>query len=453
MKDINPVGRKGHEISDRVKELMGIMSINESSSPISKYDLKLSKIGPDGNVYAIIRENKKYFIKKAAKKDNLVLEDFQYIGGLKNKTDEVYPTYSNAIKHLNLKFNSICEALNIVNTINVFENDNIVNERGIVGFSDMKNGFAKQEEETAEDTKEIKEDEDVELSETEKAVESMLTPEEKKTKPVNEAKGLSILRAIENMDEIIDDLSSVKKKILRVNEDVKYKLKLDAKNNQAPVSEPTQQPSAQPQQQSSSKNDKPFDDTPFDAGVEADEDTDPRKFIEQLSGKLGQSLRKYTETKGSPDFDLEKFAVNSVISATHTSKMDANDQKDIIKKVKTAGNTSDAPKEDDLSDTDNVDTELPADDTDSVEEQILEKKDTNFLQKPKKLSIFAPEGSEEAKFDQEINETLKQEEDMNEPAVQPVVKPSPTETPAKPLRRDKPFLPRPSVNPDPKAKK
>lgn len=133
--------------------------------------------------------------------------------------------------------------------------------------------------------------------------------------------------------------------------------------------------------------------------------------------------------------------------------MDANDQKDIIKKVKTAGNTSDAPKEDDLSDTDNVDTELPADDTDSVEEQILEKKDTNFLQKPKKLSIFAPEGSEEAKFDQEINETLKQEEDMNEPAVKPVVKPSPTETPAKPLRRDKPFLPRPSVNPDPKAKK
>ena len=62
------------------------------------------------------------------------MEDFQYIGGLKNKTDEVYPTYSNAIKHLNLKFNSICEALNIVNTINVFENDNIVNERGIVGF-------------------------------------------------------------------------------------------------------------------------------------------------------------------------------------------------------------------------------------------------------------------------------------------------------------------------------
>lgn len=210
MKDINPIGRKGHEISDRVKELMGIMSINESSSPTSRYDLKLSKIGPDGNVYAIIRENQKYFIKKAAKKDNLVLEDFQYMGGLKNKTDEVYPTYSKAIKHLNLKFNSICEALNIVNTINVFENDNIVNERGIVGFSDMKSGFAKPEEEIAEETKEIKEDEEVELSETEKAIDSMLKPEEKK--PVNEVKGLSILRAIENMDEIIDDLSSVKKK-------------------------------------------------------------------------------------------------------------------------------------------------------------------------------------------------------------------------------------------------
>lgn len=84
-------------------------------------------------------------------------------------------------------------------------------------------------------------------------------------------------------------------------------------------------------------DDKPFDDEPFDAGVEADEDTDPAKFIQQLAGKLGQSLRQYTEDQGQPDFDLEKFAVNSVLSATHTSEMDQGDQKDIINKVKGAG--------------------------------------------------------------------------------------------------------------------
>ena len=80
-------------------------------------------------------------------------------------------------------------------------------------------------------------------------------------------------------------------------------------------------------------NDKPFDDEPFDAGVEADEESDPKKFIQQLTGKLGQSLRKYNEEQGQPDFELEKFAINSLLSATHTSEMDAEDQKDIINKV------------------------------------------------------------------------------------------------------------------------
>ncbi len=87
-----------------------------------------------------------------------------------------------------------------------------------------------------------------------------------------------------------------------------------------------------------SSNDKPFDDTPFDAGVEADEESDPKKFIEQLTGKLGQSLRSYTESQGGqPDFDLEKFAINSLLSATHTAEMTPEDQKDIINKVKKSG--------------------------------------------------------------------------------------------------------------------
>ena len=84
-------------------------------------------------------------------------------------------------------------------------------------------------------------------------------------------------------------------------------------------------------------SDMPFDDEPFDAGVEANEEDDPKKFIQQLTGKLGQSLRNYTEEQGQPDLELEKFAINSLLSATHTSQMDSEDQKDIIKKVKTSG--------------------------------------------------------------------------------------------------------------------
>jgi hypothetical protein len=110
-------------------------------------------------------------------------------------------------------------------------------------------------------------------------------------------------------------------------------------------------------------SDKPFDDEPFDAGVEADEDTDPEKYIQQLSGKLGQSLRQYTEDEGQPDFDLEKFAVNSVLSATHTGEMDKDDQRDIIKKVKGSGNDENGGEEE-------VDIDIDVDEPIDGEEHI-----------------------------------------------------------------------------------
>jgi hypothetical protein len=84
-------------------------------------------------------------------------------------------------------------------------------------------------------------------------------------------------------------------------------------------------------------SEKPFDEEPFNAGVEADEKSDPKTYIEQLTGKLGQSLRSYTETQGQPDFELEKFAINSLLSATHTAQMSDEDQSDIIKKVENSG--------------------------------------------------------------------------------------------------------------------
>ena len=144
-------------------------------------------------------------------------------------------------------------------------------------------------------------------------------------------------------------------------------------------------------------DDKPFDDQPFDAGVEADEDTDPKKFIEQLSGKIGQSLRKYTEETGQPDFELEKFAINSLLSATHTAEMDEDDKKDIIKKV----NTSGAGETNDLEDSE--DSDMGDDENDSEmpdmgdDENLQESEMTNlFLDgKGKRMSIYAPEGSPE----------------------------------------------------------
>ena len=122
---IIPIGLKGNEINERMKELMGITPINEN---ISRSVVELTKIGPDGKAYAIVRENHEYFIKVSNKTSKLVTEDFKYIGGLQNKKQEAYPSYAKATKHLNLTFKSLAEAYGTDSNINVFEDDDLLNE-------------------------------------------------------------------------------------------------------------------------------------------------------------------------------------------------------------------------------------------------------------------------------------------------------------------------------------
>lgn len=137
---ISPVGLKGNQINERMKELMGISSINENKSNIV---VELTKMGPDGKAYAIIRENHDYYIKSTTKTSGLVAEDFQYIGGLQNKKQEAYPSYAKAIKHLNLRFNSLSEAFNSDEKINTFLDDNLLSENGLAGgFQQHTSGFS-----------------------------------------------------------------------------------------------------------------------------------------------------------------------------------------------------------------------------------------------------------------------------------------------------------------------
>ena len=122
---ISPIGLKGNQIHERQLSLMGIKPITENENK-GNHAVELTKIGPDGNAYAIIRENHEYFIKRTDKTTGLVLEDFKYIGGLQNKKDEAYPSYAKAIKQLNLKFKSLSESYNRGGDINVFEDDNLL---------------------------------------------------------------------------------------------------------------------------------------------------------------------------------------------------------------------------------------------------------------------------------------------------------------------------------------
>lgn len=235
---INPVGLKGNQINERMKELMGIKPINENHST---YVIELTKIGPDGNAYAIVRENHEYYIKMTTKKENLLAEDFKYIGGLQNKKSEAYPSYAKATKHLNLKFNSLAESFDAGHNINVLESDNLVKENGLKGgYSDMPKGGGFTGEgnlegnsplpmtEEEEITPGEEENEEDTLSEEEKAIMAM-TEDESTDVPAEDAPEtdapetltehkLSIIRAMSTMDKIIDGLTegTTKKKVYTI---------------------------------------------------------------------------------------------------------------------------------------------------------------------------------------------------------------------------------------------
>jgi hypothetical protein len=136
---VKPTGLKGTEKLSRMKQLMGVTPINES---INRSVIELTKNGPDGNIYAIVRENQEYYIKSCKNKKNVISEDFKYIGGLQNKKSKSYPSYAKAIKHLNLKFISLNEAHSKSGNINTFKNDNILDEHHAIApnkaFSETK---------------------------------------------------------------------------------------------------------------------------------------------------------------------------------------------------------------------------------------------------------------------------------------------------------------------------
>ncbi len=247
---ILPVGLKGKEVDSRMRELMGISNINENTiipTPTNRnVSVQLTKIGPDGKAYAIIRENHNHYIKVADKTTGLVVEDFKYIGGLMNKKDQAYPSYARAIKFLNLRFTSIAESKNIELDINTFIDDNLLSEGyGFSGAGNLEGQTPLWEEEIEEtevvegaeeaDAEELlasDESTDEELSEAEKAIDAMLSEEDEEpideevveegetdvvdqtSAPVNEHK-LSITKMLNDMDSIIDSLAegTLKKKV------------------------------------------------------------------------------------------------------------------------------------------------------------------------------------------------------------------------------------------------
>ena len=136
--NVRPTGLKGNDQINRMRNLMGMAPITEN---VKRSVVELTKKGPDGRIYGIVRENHDYFIKTSNKTSGQFLaEDFSYIGGLQNKYDERYKSYAEAIKHLNMKFDMLNESYGIESNTNIFESDGVAFGGG-VGF-----GFVMEED-------------------------------------------------------------------------------------------------------------------------------------------------------------------------------------------------------------------------------------------------------------------------------------------------------------------
>jgi len=271
MKNYNPKSLKGQDKLNRIKDLMGRMTtLNESKS---HSELELIKKGPNGIVYGIVRENHDYFIKTSEKNSGeLLAEDFNYIGGLQNKFDERYKSYSEALKQLNLKFDMLNESYGIEDNTNLFESDGVAFGGG-VGF-----GFVMEEDE----------DEEVE----------------------------------EGKMEVISDSDDI--------EEQKKVLKVDAPKVEEPVEDEVDVDMGGDIADMDMEMDAEVDDMEMDTeedDIESEDDT--TKKVQKYTGKIGQMLRDMDEA----DPELEKYVINSIISALHFDEMDEGDKEDIIAKI------------------------------------------------------------------------------------------------------------------------
>ena len=228
------------------------------------------KRGANGVIYGIVRENHSYFIKTTEKTSGTILaEDFNYIGGLQNKNSERYDSYAEALKQLNLKFDMLNESFGVKTNVNLFESDAV----------EVKEANASGVV--------VKEEEPKEVEEQKKVIKvDAPTPS---PAPVEDEGGDPFADEEGGGDPFADE-------------------------------EGGGDPFADEE-----GGDDPFAD---EEGGEDDGD-DKTKKIQKLTGKIGQLLRD----KDEPDAELDKYVINSIVSAIDWEEIPDEDVEDIIAKI------------------------------------------------------------------------------------------------------------------------
>lgn len=98
------------DMLQRMKSLM-TYGINESKQPAYS-SIEYSKVGADGKLYGIVREGTKFYIKEAKDaKGSLVGDNFDYIGGFRNRKANCFESFAAASRYFDEKMINLNESL------------------------------------------------------------------------------------------------------------------------------------------------------------------------------------------------------------------------------------------------------------------------------------------------------------------------------------------------------
>lgn len=214
----------------------------------------------------VIIRENRKYFIKTTKEIEFKVEDLSYIGGLQNKLQESYTSYEDALKHLNLTFHDLNERYEIKNGLNLFEQD-------YFDIEDVDEDFGGKK---------------YKLKLPNSGANSNPTP----APSFNDQESNDVAPEPEMESPEIEDVPA---------------------DNEFGDSSP--------------ENDMDYED---DDSEDIDDEEDPVKYIQKLTGKLGQKIRELTDI----DPKLEKYVINSIISALHIDKMDKKDRMDVIRKFK-----------------------------------------------------------------------------------------------------------------------
>ena len=368
----------GKDKLNRMLELAGVKNtVNESTNTIYTTAIQY-KHAPNGKTYGIFREGQQYFIKEATTTENLTVESFDYIDGLRFKNDNKYSSYSAALKRLNLMFNEFNYTELLEEEVDMVRTDRLDEKKYII-----KVPVTVSDEEVASPKGvEAEEEMDFDLGGDFEETEVSLGDEEEEVSFEDEEEG-----AEEDLTDFEDEET----------EEVSFE------DEEEGLGDDFEEEEISFEDEESGEEEE--------VSVEVEDEDETEKEIQKLAGKLSQKLRDLD----GEDVELEKYAINMVISASHPEKMDMEDKEDIVDKL-----TDEPAEEEEVVDIETADVELE-ETYDEMEEEakpdFLDLDKDGNTKEPMKDAAKDAEEMEEMVDSDEMDEEMEKMEEKKDPEV------------------------------------